>query len=84
MLAAYSDHDPILLFTEPTCLRHHQKTKIQRFEEKWVAHPECEEWIRTSFAQSQPVGSPMFCLFEKIIICRMDLVAWSRNTFGNT
>ena len=26
----------------------------------------------------------MFCLFEKIKRCRMDLVAWSRYTFGNT
>ena len=84
MLPAYSDHDPILLITEPTCLRHHRKTKIQCFEEKWVAHANCEEWIRTSWAQSQPVGSLMFCLFEKTKACRMDLVVWSRNTFGNT
>ena len=28
--------------------------------------------------------SPMFCLFEKIKRCRMDLVVWGRNTFGNT
>ena len=26
----------------------------------------------------------MFCLFEKIKRCRMDLVAWNRYTFGNT
>ena len=49
-----------------------------------VAHLECEERIRTSWTQSQPIGSPMFCLFEKIKRCKMDLVAWSRYTFGNT
>ena len=26
----------------------------------------------------------MYCLFEKIKKCRMDLIAWSRQTFGNT
>ena len=26
----------------------------------------------------------MYCLFEKIKKCRMDLIAWSRVTFGNT
>ena len=49
-----------------------------------MAHPKCEERIRTSWTQCQPIGSPMFCLFEKIKRCRMDLVAWSRYTFGNT
>ena len=49
-----------------------------------MAHPECEDQIRTSWTQSQPTGSSMFFLFEKIKRCRMDLVAWSRNTFGNT
>ncbi|KAK9989376.1 hypothetical protein SO802_029615 [Lithocarpus litseifolius] len=32
--AAYSNHDPILLATEPPKIRHHRKTKIHRFEEK--------------------------------------------------
>ena len=73
--AAYSDHDPILLTTEPIGLHHHQKSKLHRFKEKWVAHPECEDQIRTSWTQSQPTGSSMFCLFEKIKRCRMDLVA---------
>lgn len=84
MSAAYSNHDPIMLTTEPFGLRHRQKTKIQRFEEKWMAHPECEERTRTSWAQVHPIGRPMFCLFEKIRRCRMDLVAWSRCAFGNT
>ena len=71
--AAYSDHNPILLTTEPTGVHHHRKPKLHQFEEKWVAHPECEDQIRTSWTQSQPTGSPMFCLFEKIKRCRMTL-----------
>lgn len=31
-----------------------------------------------------PSGSPIFCLFEKIKTCRIALVAWARNTFGNS
>ena len=82
--AAYSDHDPILLNTEPTFTRHRRRKKMQRFEEKWVAHPECVDWVRSSWVQTQPTGSPMFRLFEKIKQYRMDLVVWSRNTFDNT
>ncbi|KAK9996993.1 hypothetical protein SO802_021679 [Lithocarpus litseifolius] len=82
--AAYSDHEPILLNTEPTVTRHRCSKKIQRFEEKWVAHPECEDRVRFSWVQTQPIGSPMFRLFEKIKRCRMDLVRWSRHTFGNS
>lgn len=57
---------------------------MQRFEEKWVAHVDCEELIRTSWTETQPRGSPMYCLFEKIKKCRHDLVQWSRNAFGDT
>ena len=47
--ATYSDHDPILLNTELTLTRHWPRMKIQRFEERWVAHPECEDRIRSSW-----------------------------------
>ena len=30
------------------------------------------------------MGSSMFCLLEKIKHCRLDLINWSRATFGNT
>ena len=39
---------------------------MQRFEEKWVAHADYEELIRTSWTETQPRGSLMYCLFEKI------------------
>ena len=83
-IATYLDHDPILLNTEPIQVHHRRKRKMHRFKEKWAAHPECEDRIWSSWMQNQPLGSPMFCLFEKIKRCRMDLVAWSRNAFGNT
>ena len=82
LTAPYFDHDPILLETVIAQSRH-QRRRIQRFEEKWVAHVECEDQIRRSWTQSHPVGSPIFCLFEKIN-CHMDLVRWSRDVFGNT
>ena len=44
--ATYSDHYPILLNTESTLTRHWPRMKIQRFEERWVAHPECKDRIR--------------------------------------
>ena len=49
-----------------------------------MAHPECEKVIRDSWTQTQPLGSPMYCLFEKIKACRAHLVAWSKSAFGNT
>ncbi|XP_075674928.1 uncharacterized protein LOC142644136 [Castanea sativa] len=37
-----------------------------------------------SWSQAQPRGSPVYRLFEKKKKCRLDLIAWSRQTFGNT
>lgn len=48
LIASYSDHDPILLETEIAQSRHRRR-RIQRFEEKWVAHEECENQIRRSW-----------------------------------
>lgn len=49
LIASYSDHDPILLDTNPvstpTPRRRH---KLHRFEERWATHPECEQVIRDS------------------------------------
>lgn len=81
---SYSNHDPLLLDTAPSTPNHHCGHHIQRFEEKWVSHPECEAKIRKSWTQAQTSGSPMHCLFKKIKKCRSDLVAWSRIAFGDT
>ena len=80
----YSDHDPIMLDMAPPTQPQRRRHKIQRFEEKWVAHIDYERIIEESWNQTQPHGSLMYCLFEKIKKCRMDLIAWSRATFGNT
>ena len=85
LTVSYSDHDPILITTSPQNVQHNRRRqKIHQFEEKWVAHPECEKIIRDSWTQTQPLGSPMYCLFEKIKACRAHLVAWSKSAFGNT
>lgn len=80
---SYSDHDPILMNMDPPTQPKKRRHKIQRFEEKWVTHMECETIIRDSWNQTQPQSSPMYCLFEKIKRCNMNLIAWSRVTFGN-
>ena len=81
---AYSDHDPIQLNIDNSSPQIVRRKRLQRFEEKWVAHTECEDRIRTSWAQEILSGSPMFRLFEKIKRCRLDLLSWSRVTFGDT
>ena len=78
LVVAYSDHDPILLDLVPAIYPQRRWRQIQRFEEKWVTHPNCKNIIRDSWSQAQPRGSPMFSLFEKIKKCQMDLIAWSR------
>ena len=78
LAVAYSDHDLILLDLVPAIYPQRRRCRIQRFEEKWVTHPNCENIIRDSWSQAQPRGNLMFCLFEKIKKCWMDLIAWSR------
>ena len=48
-----------------------------------MTHEGCEEKIREAWSQHMPNGSLMFRLFAKIKFCRMQLVAWSREVFGN-
>ena len=36
-----------------------------------------------AWSRQPPNGSPMLRLFEKVKSCRMQLVAWSREAFGN-
>ena len=77
--ASYSNHDPITLNTEYGSSRLRRRRKMQQFEEKWVAHVDCENLIQTSWIETQPRGSLMYCLFKKIKKCRHDLVQWSRD-----
>ena len=72
--ASYLDHDPITLNTDHGSSRPRHRRKMQCFEEKWVAHADCEELIRTSWIKTQPRGSSMYYLFEKIKKCQHDLV----------
>ena len=77
--AAYSDHVPILLTTQGATHSTRGEKIPKRFEEKWASHPECEQIIMEAWNGTNPTGSPMFRLFEKIKKCCMALVGWSRN-----
>ena len=81
---SYSDHVPILISTaEPSHPRRNRRLP-RRFEEKWVAHPDCDRVIHESWRLPVRNGSPMFKLFERIKQCRHALVEWSRTTLGNS
>ena len=77
--AAYLDHVPILLTTQGATHSTRGEKIPKRFEEKWASHPECEQIIMEAWNGTNPTGSPMFRLFEKIKKCCMALVGWSRN-----
>lgn len=63
---SYSDHVPILISTtEPINPRRNRRLP-RHFEEKWVAHPDCEKVIREAWELPIQNGSPTFKLFEKI------------------
>lgn len=81
---SYSDHDPIFLTTHGPNNFVRSKKIPHRFEEKWAAHPECEWVIQEAWNRSNPHGSPIFRLFEKIKNCKTSLMGWSQFAFGNT
>ena len=62
---SYSDHYAILMDMDPPTQPKQRRHKFQQFEEKWVTYTDCETIIRDSWNQTQPQGSPMYCLFEK-------------------
>ena len=49
-----------------------------------MTHPDCEAVIQQVWSNIVTIGSPMYCLFEKIKQCRSALVGWSRVTFGQS
>ncbi len=77
-----SDHLPILVEVGQHVSALLPRKKPHRFEEKWIAKPECEEIIRFLWQQEGDVGSPMYCLTEKLKRCRMGLVQWSKEKYG--
>ena len=80
----YSDHVPILISTHPPIGHMRRKRHLRRWEEKWSTHPDCEGLIREVWGRGTQNGSPMFKLFEKIKQCRVALVEWSKDIFGNS
>ena len=81
---SYSDHVPILITTAESPNLRRNRRLPRRFEEKWVAHPDCEGVIHEAWGLPVRNGSPMFTLFEKIKQWRHALVDWSRITLGNS
>ena len=81
---SYSDHIPLLLEIHVNNGRNKKKNTPRRFEEKWVSHQECRRIIEEAWRQTVDVGSPMFCLFQKIKNTRLALIKWEKVAFGNT
>ena len=50
--ASYLDRDPITLNIDYGSSRLRRRRKMKRFEEKCVAHTNCEELIRTSWTET--------------------------------
>ena len=75
---------PILIATTELANLRRNRRLPRRFEEKWVAHPDCERVIHEAWGLLVRNGSPMFTLFEKIKQCLHALVDWSRITLGNS
>nr|POF08764.1 hypothetical protein CFP56_39247 [Quercus suber] len=83
LTASYSDHISILHTTQEPNQPPRRKRTPRRFEEKWACHLDCGNVIQHAWGSMDPNGSPMFRLFTKIKTCKLALVEWSRNTFGN-
>ena len=55
LAVSYTDHGLVLLDMAPSNHPQHQRHRIQRFEEKWVTHPDCENIIQESWSQAHGV-----------------------------
>ncbi|GMY26951.1 hypothetical protein FCV25MIE_22193, partial [Fagus crenata] len=79
-----SDHSPILVEMGGPVIHHRRKAKLHRFEEKWLADPECEEVVQQLWNMEEEYESPMYRLTEKIKLCRTGLENWRKIRFGET
>ena len=80
--SSYSDHVPILFHTAIEHNRARPKRRPRKFEEKWSIYPECEKIIQDVWAQVNPIGSPMYVIYEKIKQCREELYGWYKSKSG--
>ncbi|XP_075663133.1 uncharacterized protein LOC142632650 [Castanea sativa] len=81
--ASYSDHISIMVAIHANNIGNRKKNAPRRFEEKWASHQECRNIIEGAWRQTVEVGSPMFCLFQKIKNTRLALLKWEKVAFGN-
>ena len=76
-----SDHVALLVEIGTLSSQNSRRKRLQKFEEKWATSEECEEVIRSAWDSSiqDPLqGSPMYCLVEKIKLCRSKLAEWGK------
>jgi hypothetical protein len=81
--SSISDHLVLVVDTAPTSRVRRKRKVVRRFEEKWATLPACEKIIWGSWNQHTNNGSPMYMLCQKLSRCRMALMDWSRETFGD-
>ena len=82
-MGSISDHLALVVNTNTGQGVQRWKKVVRRFEEKWATLPACEDIIRDSWQQRTSRGSPMFLLCHKISRCRMALLDWSHEAFGD-
>ena len=70
LTSSYSNNVPILLNTQVERHTRRRRKIPNRFEEKWVTHPQCEEIVQQAWTSMQATSSPMYVLFEKIKHCQ--------------
>jgi hypothetical protein len=81
--SSISDHLALVIDIAPTARPRRRQKAVRRFEEKWATLSACEEVIRSSWQKHTSEGSPMYRLCQKLSRCRMALMDWSREDFGD-
>ena len=82
MHAVFSDHRPLWMELNPSARTMRPKRKQFRFEAMWLMDPRCEEQVQQAW-MTEPSGSPMTRVFEKIKNSKQSLYRWSRDHFGS-
>ena len=73
-----SDHEPIILDTNPRTLFKHRPF---RFEWMWNSHPDCPSLVKNAWKDKIPSGSHAFCLTKKLENVRDRFKVWNKQSF---
>ena len=52
-----------------------------KFEALWITYPGCEKVIKSTW-DNEVLGSPSFCLVQKIKLTKDTFKEWNKNSFG--